>query len=190
MRLKTVRQVKQQHQQQKRRNNRKMEILSCKFYSLILLLETLKQHLIWRSVPSELIEIPRQSSQAYNFFFALFLALHRNLLLLTFNDVPATKSLVQLSAPEAESVVEYFLATMYGGGQEIPYSMNGNMIESSMIPGSTGISPSPTMIQQQHASDLYSNGGPNMIASLRTHSSKFPVSWDILHMLIPMRKET
>lgn len=61
---------------------------------------------------------------------------------------------------------------MYGG-QEASY---GNMIESSMIPGSTGMSPSPTILQQQHASDLYSNGGANMIASLRTHSSKFPVS--------------
>lgn len=57
------------------------------------------------------------------------------------------------------------------------YAMNGNMIESSsMIPGSTNISPSPTMIQQQHPSDLYSNGGNNMMPSLRTHSSKFPVS--------------
>jgi hypothetical protein len=90
--------------------------------------------------------------------------------------VPATKSIVRLSALEAESIVEFFLATMYGG-QESGYTMNGNMIESSMIPGSTGISPSPTMIQQ-HQSELYSNGNGNgnMIAALRTHSSKFPVS--------------
>lgn len=88
--------------------------------------------------------------------------------------MPATKSIVRLSAPEAESIVNYFLATMYGGQES--YTMNGNMIESSMmIPGSTGISPSPTMMMQ-HPSDLYSNGGANMIASLRTHSSKFPVS--------------
>jgi hypothetical protein len=39
-----------------------------------------------------------------------------------------------------------------------------------------GISPSPT-IMQQHSSELYSNGGLAMTAnSLRTHSSKFPVS--------------
>lgn len=98
------------------------------------------------------------------------------MLLLSFNDEPATKSIVRLSAPEAESIVDYFLATMYGG-QEASYGMNGNMIESSMIPGSTGMSPSPTMAQQQHPSDLYSNGNGNMIASLRTHSSKFPVSF-------------
>lgn len=98
------------------------------------------------------------------------------MLLLNFNDAPATKSIVRLSAPEAESIVDYFLATMYGG-PEMPYAMNGNMIESSMIPGSTGMSPSPTtMMLQQHPSDLYSNGNANMIASLRTHSSKFPVS--------------
>jgi hypothetical protein len=107
-------------------------------------------------------------------------ALQQNLLLLTANDVPATKSIVQLPAPEAESIVKFFLATMYGGGQETAYAMNmnGNSIEASMIPGSTGISPSPTILQQQqqqhHNSDLYSNG--NAIASLRTHSSKFPVS--------------
>ena len=97
--------------------------------------------------------------------------------MLRLNDEPATKSIIRLSAPEAESVVDYFLAAMYGGGQESSssYMMNGNMIESSMIPGSTGISPSPTMIQQ-HSSDLYSNGNANMIASLKTHSSKFPVS--------------
>jgi hypothetical protein len=98
------------------------------------------------------------------------------LLLLSVNDVPATKSIVKLSAPEAESIVEYFLTKMYGGVQESSYAMNGNMIESSMIPGSTAMSPSPTMAQQHHSSDLYSNGGPNMIPSLRTHSSKFPVS--------------
>lgn len=103
------------------------------------------------------------------------LALYRNLLLLNFNDEPATKSIVRLSAPEAESIVDYFIATMYGG-QEV-YGMNGNMIESSMIPGSTSMSPSPTMAQQQHQGDLYSNGNANMIASLRTHSSKFPVSF-------------
>lgn len=58
--------------------------------------------------------------------------------------------------------------------------MNGNMIE--MIPGSTGISPSPTILQQQHI-DLYNNnnnGGnilsANAATALRTHSSKFPVS--------------
>jgi hypothetical protein len=110
-------------------------------------------------------------------------ALQRNLLLLTANDVPATKSIVQLPAPEAESIVKFFLTTMYGGGQETAYAtmnmnMNGNNIETSMIPGSTGISPSPTTVlqqhQQHHNSDLYSNG--NAIASLRTHSSKFPVS--------------
>ncbi|CRL05088.1 CLUMA_CG018005, isoform A, partial [Clunio marinus] len=105
--------------------------------------------------------------------------LHRNLLLLSFNDVPATKSIVGLSAPEAESIVEYFLATMYGG-QEASYTMNGNMIESSMIPGSTGISPSPTIMQQQHQNDTYSNGTGNIIASLRTHSSKFPIERELI----------
>lgn len=109
-------------------------------------------------------------------------ALQRNLLLLTANDVPATKSIVQLPLPEAESIVKFFLATMYGG-QETIYTMNGNSIETPMIPGSTGISPSPTILQQQqlqlqhqqhNGSELYSNG--NAIASLRTHSSKFPVS--------------
>lgn len=108
--------------------------------------------------------------------------LQRNLLLLTANDVPATKSIVQLPLPEAESIVKFFLATMYGG-QETIYTMNGNSIETPMIPGSTGISPSPTILQQQQlqlqhqqhtGSELYSNG--NAIASLRTHSSKFPVS--------------
>lgn len=102
--------------------------------------------------------------------------LYRNLLLLNSNDEPATKSIVRLSALEAESLVDCFLATMYSG-QDVPYGMNGNMIESSMIPGSTGMSPSPTMAQQQHPGDLYSNGNANMIASLRTHSSKFPVSF-------------
>lgn len=130
-------------------------------------------------MPAEWFRIPTPSSGFK--FLALVSALHRNLLLLSFNDAPATKSLVQLSAPEAESIVDYFLATMYGG-QEASYAMNGNMIESSMIPGSTGISSSPTMIQQ-HSSDLYSNGGANMIASLRTHSSKFPVSRHTQHAL-------
>lgn len=114
-------------------------------------------------------------------------ALQRNLLLLTANDVPATKSIVQLPAPEAESIVKFFLATMYGGGQEttcatmnMNMNMNGNnnIEASTMIPGSTGISPSPTTVlqqQQHHNGDLYSNG--NAIASLRTHSSKFPVSF-------------
>lgn len=86
--------------------------------------------------------------------------------------MPATR----LSAPEAESIVDYFLATMYHG-QESNYSINGNMIESSMIPGSTGISPSPTTIQQQLQNDgMYSNGG----ASLRTHSSKFPIERELI----------
>lgn len=76
---------------------------------------------------------------------------------------------------------------MYGG-QESAYSMSGNMIESNMIPGSTGISPSPTTIQQ-HQSDLYINGGANMIASLRTHSSKFPVSMNEHATWILVRKE-
>jgi hypothetical protein len=101
--------------------------------------------------------------------------LHRNLLLLSANNVPATKSIVRLSAPEAESIVDYFFTTMYGGQE--PYGMNGHTIDSSMmIPGSTGISPSPTTIQHQNAGDLYGNGGANVKASLRTHSSKFPVS--------------
>lgn len=104
-------------------------------------------------------------------FSSLFLALYNNFLLLNINDEPATKSIIRLSAPEAETIVDYFSATMYGG-QDSSYPMNGNMIEAPMIPGATGISPSPTMIQQQH--DLY--GNTNMIASLRTHSSKFPVS--------------
>lgn len=58
---------------------------------------------------------------------------------------------------------------MYGGGQEY-----GNMIEASLIPGST-ISPSPTVMQQQ---ELYHNGNilSANVSSLRTHSSKFPVS--------------
>lgn len=126
---------------------------------------------------TELIRILAPSSRIFLISllsFGTFSALHRNLLLLNLNDVPATNSIVRLSAPEAESIVDYFLATMYGG-QESAYSMSGNMIESNMIPGSTGISPSPTTIQQ-HQSDLYINGGANMIASLRTHSSKFPVS--------------
>jgi hypothetical protein len=112
------------------------------------------------------------------------------LLLLNANDVPATKSIVRLSALEAESIVDFFLATMYGG-QESAYTMNGNMIESSMIPGSTGISPSPTMIQQ-HQSELYSNGNGNgnMIAALRTHSSKFPVSIHNNRNLISSRRGT
>lgn len=88
---------------------------------------------------------------------------------------------MQLSALEAESIVEYFIATMYAGHQqkqELSNGMNGNMIEASMIPGSTGMSPSPTIMQQQHSGDLYSNGNMvNLSAnSLRTHSSKFPVS--------------
>jgi hypothetical protein len=183
MRLRTVRQVNQQHQQHKRRNNRKMEILSCKFNFWFMLrlspisFVTLLKRLILDLAAKDLIRIPSSvSSKVSNFIFsALFAALHRNLLLLSANDVPATKSIVRLSAPEAESIVDYFLATMYGG-QEC-YTMNGNMIESSMIPGSTVLSPSPTMmVQQHHPSDLYSNGGQNMIASLRTHSSKFPVS--------------
>lgn len=91
------------------------------------------------------------------------------------DDEPATKSFVQLSALEAESIVDFFIATMYGGGHDT--MMNGNM-EASMIPGSTGMSPSPTVLQQ-HA-DMYHNNGnilsANAITSLRTHSSKFPVS--------------
>jgi hypothetical protein len=96
-----------------------------------------------------------------------------------------------LSALEAQSIVDYFIATMYGGGggQEAFSAsiMNGNMIEASLIPGSTGISPSPTILQQQHA-DLYHNNNNNnngnilssTVTSLRTHSSKFPVSIFIL----------
>lgn len=165
MRLRTVRQVKHQQQQHKRRNNSKMEMLSCKVYFVLLLL-------------NDFIRCQQNSLEfqlhQHHLIFAFFVsALQRNLLLLSFNNEPATTSIVQLSAPEAESIVEYFIATMYGG-QEASY---GNMIESSMIPGSTGMSPSPTILQQQHASDLYSNGSANMIASLRTHSSKFPVSW-------------
>jgi hypothetical protein len=84
---------------------------------------------------------------------------------------------VQLSALEAESIVEYFIAMMYSNaGQEALSRMNGNMIEASLIPGSTGISPSPTILQQH--GDLYNNNNGNLSAatSLRTHSSKFPVS--------------
>lgn len=159
-----------------------MEILSCKL-SLLLSLALLSLFLLRFSAN----RINQNSCSAIAsilvilIFSSVFLALHRNLLLLNFNDAPATKSIVRLSAPEAESIVEYFLATMYGG-QELVYPMNGNMIESSMIPGSTGMSPSPTMIQQQHPIDLYSNGNAGMIASLRTHSSKFPVSQNPLLM--------
>lgn len=53
--------------------------------------------------------------------------------------------------------------------------MNGNMMEASLIPGSTGMSPSPTIMQQQLGTELYSNGNVTSNA-LRTHSSKFPVS--------------
>lgn len=102
-------------------------------------------------------------------------------------DESATSSLVQLSALEAESIVEYFIAMMYSnGGQEMLSRMNGNMIEASLIPGSTGISPSPTIMQQQHG-DLYSNnnnGNLSASTSLRTHSSKFPVSLKVLNMKI------
>ncbi|KAL7025386.1 hypothetical protein ACKWTF_013458 [Chironomus riparius] len=57
--------------------------------------------------------------------------------------------------------------------------MNGNMIEASLIPGSTGMSPSPTIMQQQHGTELYSNG--NVTAnSLRTHSSKFPIERELI----------
>lgn len=180
MRLRTVRQVKQQHQQHKRRNNRRMEIISCNLVhvssldSLSYSFRSAGKTSHFRFSGKNLIRISAPTSQVSNFpFSALFLALHRDLLLLSVDDVPATKSIVRLSVPEAESIVNYFLTTMYGGQE--PYNMNGN-IESSMIPGSTGISPSPTMmVQQHHPSDLYS-GGANMIASLRTHSSKFPVS--------------
>lgn len=140
MRLRTVRQVKQQQQHQKRR---KMEILSSR-----------------KSFNCNLIQFSL-------IFFILFILAFLD------DDEPATKSFVQLSALEAESIVEYFIATMYGGGHET--IMNGNMIEASLIPGSTGISPSPTM---QH--DLYHNGNilsANAVTSLRTHSSKFPVSF-------------
>jgi hypothetical protein len=112
------------------------------------------------------------------------------LLSLNFNNEPATKSIVQLSALEAESIVDYFIATMYAASQhqhqhqESMHTMNGNMIEAS-IPGSMGISPSPT-IMQQHSSELYSNGGLAMTAnSLRTHSSKFPVS---IHVTVLIRE--
>lgn len=111
-------------------------------------------------------------------FLSLFAAFQRNLLSFNFNNEPATKTIVQLSALEAESIVDYFIATMYAAAanQESMHTMNGNMIDS-MIPGSTGISPSPTTIMQQHPSEMYSNGGLPMSAnSLRTHSSKFPVS--------------
>jgi hypothetical protein len=121
-------------------------------------------------------EISKYNNESFctnNLYLLHIAALHRNLLSLNFNDAPATKSFVQLSALEAESIVEYFISTMYAG-QESSHTMNGNMIESSLIPGSTGISPSP-IIMQQHANDMYGNG--NMSGtSLRTHSSKFPVS--------------
>lgn len=101
------------------------------------------------------------------------------------DDEPATKSFVQLSALEAESIVEFFIATMYGGGHDM--MMNGNMIEASMIPGSTGMSPSPTVLQQQHHADMYHNNGnilsANAVTSLRTHSSKFPVSIAIVLLI-------
>ena len=107
------------------------------------------------------------SSQFILFFILAFLD----------DDEPATKSFVQLSALEAESIVEFFIATMYGGHDTM---MNGNMIEASMIPGSTGMSPSPNVLQQQQHADMYHNNGnilsSNVVTSLRTHSSKFPVS--------------
>ncbi|KAG5670998.1 hypothetical protein PVAND_001223 [Polypedilum vanderplanki] len=108
---------------------------------------------------------------------------HRNLLSFNFNNEPATKSIVQLSALEAESIVDYFIATMYAAAsnQESMHAINGNMIEASMIPGSTGISPSPTTIMQQHPNEMYSNGGLPMSAnSLRTHSSKFPIERELI----------
>lgn len=74
---------------------------------------------------------------------------------------------------------------MYGGGHDM--MMNGNMIEASMIPGSTGMSPSPTVLQQQHHADMYHNNGnilsANAVTSLRTHSSKFPVSIAIVLLM-------
>lgn len=96
--------------------------------------------------------------------------------------MPTANSILQLSGPEADSIVDYFLRNMYGTQQQLQdhtmyNNMNSNMMEASLIPGSTGMSSSPTTMLQQ-PSDLYSNGngGGNMISSLRTHSSKFPVS--------------
>lgn len=159
--------MKQHQQHQKRRNSKKMEILSSK--------NTKMRRRIWKTF---LIKnfFHKTISQLFSLFYFI-LAFQNNLLSLNLNNEPATKSIVQLSALEAESIVEYFIATMYAANQQEPmHMMNGNMIES-MIPGSTGISPSPTIMHQQNSSDLYSNGGVNMSAnSLRTHSSKFPVS--------------
>lgn len=109
------------------------------------------------------------------------LALQQNLWLLNGNDVPTANSILQLSAPETQFIVDYFIRNMYGTQQQLQdhtmyNNMNSNMMEASLIPGSTGMSSSPTTMLQQ-PNDLYSNGnGGNMISSLRTHSSKFPVS--------------
>lgn len=188
MRLRTVRQVKQQQQFLKRRNSKKMEVLSSKV-SLFPNVCCLK--LNWKVFHLQkahrkffnlikfkvfLNEIQHDLIISYQLY--LLLAFHRNLLSLNLNNEPATKSIVQLSALEAESIVDYFISTMYAQShQESMHNaiMNGNMIEASLIPGSTGMSPSPTIMQQQHGTELYSNG--NVTAhSLRTHSSKFPVS--------------
>ncbi|CAO1436644.1 unnamed protein product [Diamesa hyperborea] len=92
----------------------------------------------------------------------------------------------QQKRPEAESIVDYFLRNMYGTQQQLQdhtmyNNMNSNMMEASLIPGSTGMSSSPTTMLQQ-PSDLYSNGngGGNMISSLRTHSSKFPIERELI----------
>lgn len=117
------------------------------------------------------------------------LAIQENLWLLNGNDVPTANSILQLSAPEAESIVDYFIRNMYGTQQQLQdhtmyNNMNSNMMEASLIPGSTGMSSSPTTMLQQ-PSDLYSNGnGGNMISSLRTHSSKFPVSKHTIYILL------
>lgn len=58
--------------------------------------------------------------------------------------------------------------------QQEQYNMYG-MHENSTIPGATSTTSSPTMLQQPHH-DLYASNGGNLISSLRTHSSKFPVS--------------
>ena len=59
--------------------------------------------------------------------------------------------------------------------QQEQYNMYGMHGENSTIPGATSATSSPTMLQQPHH-DLYGSNGGNLISSLRTHSSKFPVS--------------
>lgn len=125
-----------------------------------------------------------------------FLVQQKNFWLINFNSNDPRHSLEENSTEyfETEAIVKYFLINMYGAGgnsglsqqtqqstfqqeqysygMNAPGTMNGGLIEQSVIPGSTVTSSSPTTVLQQ-SNDLYGN---NIVSSLRTHSSKFPVS--------------